>query len=64
MTVAPVTEPVDLDAPKPLVSHYRGISRFRALCGHRLIGVPAPDSAPLCDECRRLWELLALERVA
>jgi hypothetical protein len=43
----------------PLLAHFEGIDQFTALCGKRLMGVPAPATAPHCVVCDELWKTKA-----
>lgn len=54
---APGTDPVyERHADQPIIRHWGWThDPLVALCGERLIGVPAPVSHPyFCEECERL----------
>lgn len=41
----------------PAIAHHGNpfVEAVVSLCGAPVIGVPAPDTAPLCADCARLW---------
>jgi hypothetical protein len=51
----PALRPWDYD--KPAKAHYPDLRKNEsvALCGVKLIGVPAPPSHPLCQICQQRW---------
>lgn len=61
--LAPTLDPPVVRDNTPAIAHYHDRAHpgpdIRGLCGARLIGAPAPMTAPLCETCAFLWRASA-----